>query len=108
MIPISALKDLYTSIPGAFITKPVHENSWTGNEEPDTVSYIRDRNGDDIGAINWADSIITIFSDYEYAEEVMESIGKDFEKAQTHFDPDEPIEMPEPNKEIETVIANDN
>jgi|GEM_PF-3084444 len=95
MIPLSALKDLFTVLPNSYITKPIHKNSWTGNKEATTVSWILDRDGERIGSINWEAATVTIFDSYEYSEEVAEAIGKDkFSRMKSDFNGDE-FEVPE-------------
>jgi len=99
MIPLNALRDLIKALPNSYITKPTHTNKETGNEEPNIISWIKDRQGEMIGSIDWKKCRIAIFEEYEYSDEVMQSIGADkFTEAQRHFDPDEdlPIETENP------------
>jgi len=86
MIPMSALKDIYTALPNSNITKPVHKNSATANKEPNMISWIRDRTGNDIGAVRWDEGTVTIFESYEYSDEVMQAIGAEkFRDSKQHF-----------------------
>lgn len=87
MIPISALKELYTALPNSCISEPVHQNKETGNEQATRISFILDRNQNRIGCIDWTEGSITIYKEYEYADEVIDSIGKEmFTKQTSHYD----------------------
>jgi len=97
MIPLSALRDLFTALPNSYITEPTHINKETGNQEPNIISWIKDRQGETIGSIDWQKSEITIFEEYEYSDEVMQSIGEQkFSDTQRHVDPETPIETENP------------
>lgn len=40
------------------------------------ISYILDRENEKVGEINWLEISITIYESYEYADEVLERLGK--------------------------------
>lgn len=77
MIPINAFKDLFMAMPSSRITEPIYYCHEHKKEKPSIYSEIVDKSGNNIGLIDWKNGVIEIFDSYEYADEVMESIGKD-------------------------------
>ena len=64
-IPMSELQKLSSAMSRCRITEPKQK-----------ISFILDRNDTKVGEINWLQQTIAIYEDYEYAEEVLERLGR--------------------------------
>lgn len=82
MITMKALMDLTIAMPKCSVKKP-----------EDGISLIKDTNMNTVAHIDWNQSQIVVYNDYEFADELIEAIGKD------RFDISDPVEFEEPEFE---------
>lgn len=92
-IPMFCLAELASAMPGCLISAPNDAG----------CSFILDKDNNKAGAIHWHAAQVTIYGEYEYADEVIASLGVDrFVDASPEFD----YSTAPANKKLEQEINN--